>query len=579
MVCRPGHENDVVEKIRHSAAHILADAVTRLFPTAKVTIGPVIENGFYYDFEFERPFTPEDLKSIEDKMGSIVSEKLPFLRQEISREEAISLFKNKGEKFKVEIIEGLPQGEPITLFGHGDFKDLCRGPHVDHTGQVKAFKLLSVAGSYWRGDEKRERLQRIYGTAFESKEELKDHLAKLEEAKKRDHRILGRDLELFGFHPEAPASPFFYPKGAFLYRRISDFLRGLYVDEGYDEVITPEILDVSLWEKSGHLEHFKDSMYFTSQEDREMAVKPMNCPGHCLMFAEKHWSYRELPVRFADFGRLHRYERSGVTHGLTRVRTFCQDDAHIFCTTEQMEDEILNFIALVQKVYAVFGFSEVHVALATKPESALGSAEMWERAEGALESALKKKGLSFQINHGEGAFYGPKIEFQVKDALGRPWQLGTLQVDYSMPDRFGLNYINTEGQQVRPVMLHRAILGSMERFLGIYLEHSAGTFPLWLAPTQTHLIPISEAQHEFAKEVAASLKKVGIRVHIDDRNEKLGLKIREAQLKKIPYMAVIGAKEAESRSVALRSRAKGDEGQMQTEEFVARLVSESPMPS
>lgn len=575
MVCRPGHENDQVEKMRHSCAHVLADAVTRLFPSTKVTIGPCIDNGFYYDFDYERAFTPEDLQKIEDTMQEIVNQKLPFVREEVSKEEAIRFFEKRGDKYKVEIIQGLPEGEPISLYKHGDFTDLCRGPHLEQTGQIGRFKLLSVAGSYWRGDEKRDRLQRIYGTAFANDKDLKAYLKQIEEAQKRDHRKLGKELELFNFHSEAPASPFFYPKGAFVYNKIVDFLRSIYQDEGYDEVITPQVLDRTLWEKSGHWEHFKDSMYFTAVEDREMAVKPMNCPGHCLMFGERKWSYRELPVRFADFGRLHRFERSGVTHGLTRVRTFCQDDAHIYCTPDQMADEIGQFISLVQKVYKVFGFNEVLVALATRPEKALGSVEIWADAEDKLAKGLDKAGLAYIINAGEGAFYGPKIEFQVKDALGRPWQLGTLQVDYSMPERFGLEYIDTDGVAKQPVMLHRAILGSLERFLGILIEHCAGQFPLWLAPTQLLLIPITEAQSEFAYQKQKELKAKGLRVEVDARNEKLGLKIRESQLKKMPYVGVLGAKEVEVGQVSVRSKAIGDLGVMNFQELIDRLQQES----
>lgn len=574
MVCRAGHENDSLERMRHSCAHILADAVTQLFSGVKVTIGPCVDNGFYYDFDYDRPFTPADLEKIEAKMAEIVKKNTPFSRKELSRKEALSFFDKQGEKYKVEIIQGLPEDEKISLYDHGNFVDLCRGPHLNSTGEVGVFKLLSVAGSYWRGDEKRERLQRIYGTAFNNQKELKEYLEKLEEASRRDHRKLGKNLELFTFFPEAPASPFFYPKGALILRFIVDYLRDLYRDEGYQEVITPEILDISLWEKSGHLSHFKENMYFTEIENREMAVKPMNCPGHCLMVAEKKWSYRELPLRLADFGRLHRYERSGVTHGLTRVRTFCQDDAHIFCTPTQMEGEIGKFIFLVEKVYKVFGFDEVLVALATRPEHYLGDLDNWDKAEKILELSLKKAGLAYTINPGEGAFYGPKIEFQVKDALGRPWQLGTLQVDYSMPERFGLEYIGNDGATHRPVMLHRAILGSLERFFGILLEHSAGAFPVWLSPTQVELIPITEAQVAFAARLEQDLIKEGFRVHVDGRNEKLGLKIREAQLKKIPYMAVIGAKEEEKGVLAIRHRKEGDLGQMNLSSFLDRLKKE-----
>ncbi len=571
MVCRPGHENDVVEKMRHSCAHVMAGAVCELFPGTKVTIGPCIDDGFYYDFDSPHVFSPEDLEKIASKMKEVIGRKLPFVRKEVSRDEAISFFDKKGEKYKVEIIQGLPAAEPISLYQHGDFVDLCRGPHVDQTSDIKAFHLLSVAGSYWRGDEKREKLQRIYGTAFASEKDLKDYLARLEEAHKRDHRRLGKELDLFSFHQEAPASPFFHPKGALVYRLLIDYLRSVYQREGYSEVITPEVLDVALWERSGHLEHFKANMFFTEAEERDMAVKPMNCPGHCLMFSEKKWSYRDLPIRYADFGRLHRYERSGVTHGLTRVRTFCQDDAHIYCTPEQMEGEIQSFLKLVQEVYHLFGFESVHLALATRPEKFSGSIELWDKSEKILEDSLKKAGLSFQVNPGEGAFYGPKIEFQVQDALKRPWQLGTLQIDYSMPDRFDLHYIGSDAGKKRPIMLHRAILGSLERFFGILLEHCGGDFPLWLAPVQVLLVPITEAQVSEAKRLEEVLKKEGVRVEVDARNEKLGLKIREANLQKIPYVAVMGAKEVEAKTLSIRHRKQGDLGSLSLEALVAQI--------
>ncbi|MBI2340279.1 MAG: threonine--tRNA ligase, partial [Deltaproteobacteria bacterium] len=543
--------------MRHSCAHVMADAVTSIFSGTKVAIGPCIDDGFYYDFDIKAPFSPEDLRKIGEKMKEIIAQNLPFVRKEISKKEAIEFFKKREEKYKVEIIEGLGEGEPISLYQHGDFVDLCKGPHVAKTGDIKSFHLLSVAGAYWRGDEKREMLQRIYGTAFENEKELKTHLARLEEAARRDHRKLGRELDLFSFHPEAPASPFFHPKGALVYRMLIDTVRDHYRTEGYREVITPEIFDLTLWERSGHLEHFKENMFFTEIENREMAVKPMNCPGHCLMFGEKKWSYRELPVRFADFGRLHRYERSGVTHGLTRIRTFSQDDAHIYCTPDQMGGEIRSFLKLIQKIYRDFGFTEVLLAIATRPDHAIGSPEVWEQAEGTLKKAMEEEGLPYKINPGEGAFYGPKIEFQVKDALGRAWQLGTLQVDYSMPERFDLEYVGPDGRALRPVMLHRAILGSIERFYAILLEHCGGAFPLWLAPVQAVVIPITDLQNDYALQVKNRLLEEGIRTETDDRNEKLGLKIRENQLKKVPYMAVIGAREAADGKLSVRHRSKG----------------------
>jgi threonyl-tRNA synthetase len=549
----------------------MADAVTSLFPGTKVSIGPCIDNGFYYDFDSKHTFTPDDLEKIEKKIEEIIKAKLPFEEVEITKDEALEMFRDKKEKYKVEIIESLPDDEKITLYKHGDFVDLCKGPHVEKTSDIKAVKLLSIAGSYWRGDENRDKLQRIYGTAFSNKKELRKYLDQLAEAKKRDHRVLGKQLGLFNFHPEAPASPFFYPKGALIYRLLTDYLRDLYVDHGYDEVITPEVLDMSLWEKSGHLSHFQDNMYFTEVENRQMAVKPMNCPGHCLMFGERKWSYRELPVRFADFGRLHRFERSGVTHGLTRVRTFCQDDAHIFCTPDQMGSEIQNFIKLIKEVYERFEFSEILVALATKPENALGSKELWDKAETILENELKNANVDYHINEGEGAFYGPKIEFQVKDALGRAWQLGTLQVDYSMPNRFELAYIDSDGEAKQPVMLHRAVLGSIERFMGILIEHCGGAFPFWMAPTQIKLIPITDSELDLAKKYANQLKCLGYRAEIDSRNEKLGLKIREAQVEKIPFMGIIGKKEAENESLSLRERKQGDLGVLKLPELIDKF--------
>lgn len=572
MVCRAGHENDVVEKMRHSCAHVMADAVTSLFPKTKVTIGPCIDNGFYYDFDTDHPFTQEDLEKIEKKMEELISKNLPFIKKDISKKEAIEFFKNKGEKYKVEIIQDLPEKEAITLYQHGDFVDLCKGPHVESTGQIKAFKLLSVAGSYWRGNENREALQRIYGTAFSNPKDLRTYLAKIEEAKKRDHRKLGAQLQLFSFHPQAPASPFFLPHGTLIYNLLTDYLRALYKRDGYSEVITPQILDIDLWQTSGHLEHFKEAMFFTKAEEKEMAVKPMNCPGHCLLFKEQLWSYRDLPVRFADFGRLHRYERSGVTHGLTRVRTFTQDDAHIYCTPEQMGEEIRKFLNLVREVYDRFGFKEVHVALATRPESYIGTPEAWDKAELELKEALKGANLSFDINPGEGAFYGPKIEFQVKDAIDRPWQLGTLQIDYSMPSRFGLSYVDKDGVKKTPVMLHRAILGSMERFIGIMLEHCGGELPLWLAPIQVILLTITQDQNEFAKKVCYELEAHNLRVKIDDRHEKLGYKIREATLKKIPYMGILGEKEVAGQTISLRGR-QGDLGSVGISDLIKMLAT------
>ena len=575
MVCRPGFENDPNEMVRHSAAHVLADAVTRLYPSAKVTIGPVIEDGFYYDFEYEPGFNDDDLEKIESEMKKIIKENLKFECIEMPKQEAISFFQNKGENFKVEIIEGLPEDVAITVYKHGEFYDLCKGPHVNYTKKIKAIKLLSVAGSYWRGDENKAQLQRIYGTAFAKKEDLAAHLEKLEEAKKRDHRKLGKDLGLFSFHKEAPASPFFYPKGAFVYNQLINYIRKYYNQTGYDEVITPQIFDAELWHKSGHYENFKDNMYFTEIDDREFAVKPMNCPSHCLMFKEKTWSYRELPIRYADFGRLHRYERSGVTHGLTRVRTFAQDDAHIFCRPDQMADEIADFLDLANQIYKDFEFSEVLLAVATRPEKYLGTLDLWEKSEKALCDAITNKGMTYTINEGEGAFYGPKIEFQIKDALGRAWQLGTMQIDYSMPSRFELHYKDSEQNLHHPVMLHRAILGSLERFMGILIEHCAGAFPFWLAPEQMRVLAISESQHAYASEIAKELKDAGFRVETDLRNEKLGFKIREAKLAKVPYLLVVGKNEEIEKNMSVRSRNQDDLGKKTVEELIIHLKKES----
>ncbi len=559
-----------LDVLRHSTAHLLAMAVQELYPEAKVTIGPVIENGFYYDFERPTPFSDEDLASIEARMAEIVKRDLPVYREVVARDEAVRRFEKLGEHFKVEIIRELPDG-PITVYGHGDWFDLCRGPHVPSTGRLGAFKLLSVAGAYWRGDERNPQLQRIYGTAWASKKELKAYLDQIEEAKKRDHRKLGRELNLFTFHPVAPASPFFHPKGATVYNLLVEYIRALYFKHGYDEVITPMVADLELWKKSGHYDNFAESMYFTKVEERDFSVKPMNCPGHCVMFGAQAWSYRDLPVRMADFGRLHRFERSGVTQGLTRVRSFSQDDAHIFCAPEQMEDEILKFIDLLYEVYGVFGFGDVRVAIATRPARSQGTDEQWKLAEDALESALRRRNIAFHLNPGEGAFYGPKIEFQVLDALRRPWQLGTIQVDYSMPTRFGLSYRTSEGTEAVPVMLHRAMLGSIERFMGILIEHCAGAFPVWLAPVQAAVLTVSEKSVAYGERVTAQLRAAGIRVEFDQGDEKIGAKIRRAQLQKIPYMLVLGEREATDQTVAVRTRTGEQMPPGPVEQFIERV--------
>jgi threonyl-tRNA synthetase len=544
---------EAIEVLRHSAAHLLAQAVKRLYPDAQVTIGPVIDEGFYYDFKYDAGFSPEDLERISTEMTSIVKENFPITREELTRDAAIELFSSMGEEFKCEIIRGLEE-ETVSLYRQGEFLDLCRGPHVPSTGSLRAVKLTHVAGAYWRGDEKNPMLQRIYGTAFADRKALKQHLAMLEEARKRDHRKLGKQLGLFSFHREAPATPFFLPDGARLYNRLVDYIRELYGEYGYEEVITPQVLDVDLWHRSGHYDHYKDNMYFTELDDREFAVKPMNCPTHCLIFTEDIRSYRDLPMRIADFGRLHRFERSGVVHGLTRVRSFCQDDAHIFCAPDQMQSEIRGVIQMIGATQRAFGFNETRVYLSTRPEKSIGDDAMWAKAEDALQQALVDEGLAFEVKAGDGAFYGPKIDFCVLDAMKREWQLSTAQLDFSMPERFELAFVDSSGSEQRPVMIHRAILGSLERFIGILIEHTGGAFPLWLAPQQVRLVTVTDRQNEYASSVEKELKARGVRARADIRNEKLGFKIREAQQAKVPVIGVIGDRELEEGTVAPRLR-------------------------
>lgn len=563
-----------LELIRHSTAHLLAHAVKRLFPEARVGIGPVIEDGFYYDFWVDKPFTPEDLPVIEAEMRKIVAEGIEVVREDLGRDAAVARFQAMGEPLKVEVVSGIPQGDIISGYRQGDFYDLCRGPHVPSTAKLKAFKLLSIAGAYWKGDERNQMLSRIYGTAFHTQKEVEEHLQRIEAAKARDHRKLGKELGLFSFHPEAPASPFFHPKGTLVYNELVTYIRELYFKYGYEEVITPQIMDVALWKTSGHYDNYAENMYFTNAEEREYAVKPMNCPGHCLMFGSHKHSYRDLPIRYADFGRLHRYERSGVTHGLTRVRTFCQDDAHIFCTADQIKPEMADFLALLREVYDTFGFEGMRVALSTRPEKRLGSDAIWDAAEKALGEALDEAGMPYTLNPGEGAFYGPKIEFQILDALKRPWQLGTLQVDYMLPERFKLAYTQADGTEAQPIMLHRAILGSLERFMGILVEHTAGAFPPWLAPVQVAILPITDRAHEFAQEVAKQAKALGLRADLDSRNESLKAKIRDSQLAKVPYMLVIGDREAEAGTVSVRHRQRGDLGVQGLGVFLETLATE-----
>ncbi len=561
-------------RIRHSAAHIMAEAVLDLFPNARFAVGPPTDDGFYYDFSVSRPFTPEDLEHIEARMRETIAKDAPFERTELSRDGARERFAE--QPFKLEIIDEIPEGEAITTYAHDRFIDLCRGPHVESTGKVAAFKLMSVAGAYWRGDEHNEMLQRIYGSAWESEEALIQHLSRLEEAARRDHRKLGQELGLFFFDPIAPASPFFLPKGATLNNTLVSYVRGLYERYGYQEVITPQVFDSELWKRSGHYDHYKEHMYFTYVDDREFGVKPMNCPAAAMLYDAQLHSYRDLPVRYADFGRLHRFERSGVTHGLTRVRTFSQDDAHIFCAPDQVESEISSFIAMVQETYEVFGFEDVRVALSLRPEKRIGSDELWNQAEGALAAALDTRGLEYEPVPNEGAFYGPKIDFFVADAIGREWQLSTVQLDYNLPERFDLEFVDAEGARQRPVVIHRAMLGSLERFLGVVIEHFGGAFPTWLAPVQAEVIPIADRHVEYAQRVRGELEAAGLRVHVDDRNERMNAKIRDAQLHKVPYMLVVGDKEAEAGGAAVRLRTGEDLGIVPTADVARRIAGEAP---
>jgi len=560
-----------LDVIRHSTAHLLAQAVKALFPEAQVTIGPVIEDGFFYDFSCKRPFTPEDLLAIEKKMAEIVKADLKIERKVLPRSEAIHFFKNLGEHYKAQIIESIPSDEDLSLYTQGDFTDLCRGPHVPSTGKLKVFKLMKVAGAYWRGDSKNEMLQRIYGTAWVKKEDQEAYLHRLEEAEKRDHRKIGKQLDLFHMQDEAPGMVFWHPKGWAMWQVVEQYMRGVYRDHGYLEIRCPQIIDRVLWEKSGHWEHFKAGMFTTESEKHEYAIKPMNCPGHIQVFNADLRSYRELPLRYGEFGSCHRNEPSGGLHGLMRVRGFVQDDGHIFCTESQIESEVTAFNALVLKVYKDFGFHDVAVKLALRPESRVGSDEIWDKSENALRAALRASGMTWVELPGEGAFYGPKIEFHIKDAIGRSWQCGTIQVDFSMPGRLGAEFVDEDNTRKTPVMLHRAILGSLERFIGILVEHHAGALPLWLAPVQMAILNISESQAEYARQVAEQLKQNGFRVHLDLRNEKITYKIREHSMQRLPYLLVIGDKEVASRLVAVRTRKGEDLGQMPLEALLQRL--------
>jgi len=567
-------DKDGVEIIRHSTAHLLAYAVKELFPDAQVTIGPVIENGFYYDFAYKRPFTPEDLAAIEKKMAELAKRDIPVTREAWDRDKAVAFFKSIGEEYKAEIISSIPAGEQISLYREGDFIDLCRGPHVPSTGRLKVFKLMKVAGAYWRGDSKNEMLQRIYGTAWTKKEDQDAYLHMLEEAEKRDHRKLGRQLDLFHVQDEAPGMVFWHPKGWALWQSVEQYMRRVYVENGYQEVRAPQILDVSLWKRSGHWDNYRENMFFTGSENRDYAVKPMNCPGHVQIFNTGLRSYRDLPLRYGEFGQCHRNEPSGALHGIMRIRAFTQDDGHIFCTPEQIEPEVVSFHALALKVYADFGFTDVAVKLALRPEKRLGDDAVWDQAEAALRAALAKSGVQWEELPGEGAFYGPKIEYHLSDSIGRPWQLGTMQVDFMMPERLGAEYVAEDNTRKVPVMLHRAIVGSLERFIGILIEHYAGALPLWLAPVQGVVLNISEHQADYAAEVADKLRAAGFRVVADLRNEKISYKIREHSLQKLPYQVVVGDKERAANMVAVRSRTGEDLGQMSLEAFVGRLKHE-----
>jgi threonyl-tRNA synthetase len=570
-----------LETMRHSAAHLMAHAIQKIWPQAKFGIGPTVEDGFYYDVDLDVKLTPEDLPRIEKEMAKIIAENQPFVRQEHSVDEALAQFKKLNQPFKVEIIETLRDqtgAKSVSTYGEGDFTDLCRGPHVKTAGAVKAFKLLSIAGAYWRGNEKNPQLQRIYGTAFGSQKELDEHLALIEEAKKRDHRKLGKELELFTFMPESPASPFFYPKGATIYNRLVQYIRDLYGPYEYSEIITPQIMDVSLWKTSGHYDNYLDNMYFTKVEEREFGVKPMNCPSHALLFGTLKHSYRDLPLRYADFGRLHRFEKSGVTHGLTRVRTFCQDDAHIFCMPEQIESEIRKVMEMIFGTFDLFGFTDMQIFLSTRPEKRVGSDALWDEAEAALKRTLDNLGRPYTINPGDGAFYGPKIDFIVRDALKRPWQLSTIQLDFNLPERFDLTYTSADNSAKRPVMVHRAVLGSLERFIGVLTEHLGGAFPFWLAPVQARLVPIKDTHNDYAHEFAKKLKKLGYRVDVDDRNESMGLKTREAQTAKIPFSLAAGDREIQAGSFAVRAYGSREQKVMTMDEVIAMFVELNELP-
>lgn len=558
---------------RHSTSHVLAQAVQKLFPGVKFAIGPAIADGYYYDFDTRDPFVPEDLAKIEKEMEAIIKADLPFERTELSRPEALELFNKSGQDYKTELIEDLPEDAPLSIYRQGDFTDLCMGPHVPSTGRLKSVKLMSVAGAYWRGSEKNKMLQRIYGTSFPKRSMLDEHLLRIEEAKRRDHRKLGAELDLFSIQDEGPGFPFFHPKGMILRNELEKYWREEHKKRGYQEIRTPIILNRELWEQSGHWDHYRENMYFTKIDETDYAVKPMNCPGGIMVYKSRLHSYRELPIRLAELGLVHRHELSGVLHGLMRVRCFTQDDAHIFMLPSQVKDEIIGVIDLEDDFYKIFGF-DYNLELSTRPENSIGSDEIWEMATNALRDALESKGLPYKVNEGDGAFYGPKIDFHLKDSIGRTWQCGTIQLDFTMPEKFDLVYVGEDGQKHQPVMIHRVVFGSIERFIGILTEHFAGAFPAWLAPVQARVIPITDRHGEYARKVEKSLDDKGIRVELDTRKEKINYKIREAQAQKIPYMLVVGDKEAEQGTVAVRHRSDGDLGAMPLAEFENKLLEE-----
>ncbi len=557
----------------HTTSHIMAQAIKRIFPEVKLAIGPSIDNGFYYDFDVEKPFTEEDLVKIENEMKKIIKEDLAIERFTLPRDEAIKFMKEKQEPYKVELIEDLPEDEEISFYKQGEFTDLCAGPHVMKTGSIKAIKLLTTSGAYWRGNEKNKMLQRIYGISYPKASQLEEYLNMLEEAKKRDHKKLGKELELFMMTGEGPGFPFFLPKGMVLRNILEDYWRKIHTLNGYQEVKTPVMLNEELWHRSGHWDHYKDNMYTTKIDEQDFALKPMNCPGGMLVYKSKMHSYKDLPIRMGELGLVHRHEKSGQLNGLFRVRCFTQDDAHIFCLPEQIESEIINLMHLINQVYSLFGFTYT-VELSTRPENSMGSDEEWATAENALKKALEHENMEYVINEGDGAFYGPKIDFHIKDSLGRDWQCGTIQLDFQMPERFDLTYIGQDGEKHRPVMLHRVVFGSIERFIGVLIEHYAGAFPTWLAPVQVKILTISDKQKAYANKIVEKLMNEGIRVEVDDREEKIGYKIREAQLQKIPYMLIVGDKEVETNAVGVRARKDGDIGQMPIDEFICKIKAE-----